>query len=385
MSAYHRAFARELQEIVRSLPVRRGDRVVDFACGDGSYSRWLARRVGREGKVVAFDISPAFLDLAQRKSQGSRRRGRSSSCKVICGTCRWPQTGFDLVWCAQSLYSLPDPVDALRRMSHAVRAGGHVCVLENDEFHHVLLPWPVELELALKKAELQSFMEQSDRPRKFYVGRDLRRAFRAAGLVKCQARSIAFSRGAPLDRASRAFFASYLEDLRRRVGPHFEPEMRGRFERLAVPGSDQYLLSSLDLTITCVNQVMTGVKPDQVVETGAAEGAMKREQDLRARSDRSYGHTRVGKADADKERDSIPLRAAPRVVCHVHGIGVQIDLQEARLTQAGRVAHQRCPGVQADLVRQRRGLECPGGVNVAAAIKMRARCRPATRSRPDRS
>jgi SAM-dependent methyltransferase len=169
--------------------------------------------------------------------------------------------GFDLAWCAQSLYSLPDPVDALRRMSRAVRAGGYVSVFENDEFHHVLLPWPVELELAIKKAELQSFIEQSDRPRKFYVGRNLRRAFRAAGLVHCQARSIAFSRGAPLDQASRAFFASYLEDLRKRVSPHLERDVRGWFERLAVPGSDQYLLSLPDLTITCVNHVVTGVKP----------------------------------------------------------------------------------------------------------------------------
>jgi ubiquinone/menaquinone biosynthesis C-methylase UbiE len=266
MSAYHRAFARELQEIVGSLPVHRGDRVVDFACGDGSYSRWLARQVGREGKVVALDISPAFLDLAQRKSQAT---ATSRKVQFVQGDLRHLPLApdrFDLVWCAQSLYSLPDPVDALRRMSRAVRAGGHVSVLENDEFHHVLLPWPVELELALKKAELQSFKEQSDRPRNFYVGRDLRRAFRAAGLVKCQARSIAFSRGAPLDRASRAFFASYLEDLRRRVGPHLEPEMRGRFERLVVPGSDQYLLSSPDLTVTCVNQVMTGVKPNQTTK-----------------------------------------------------------------------------------------------------------------------
>jgi ubiquinone/menaquinone biosynthesis C-methylase UbiE len=263
MSAYHRAFARELQEIVRSLPVHRGDRVVDFACGDGSYSRWLARRVGREGTVIGLDISPAFLKLAQSKSQAS---APSRQIQFVQGDLRHlplAPDSFDMVWCAQSLYSLPDPVDALRRMSRAVRAGGQVSVLENDEFHHVLLPWPVELELAIKKAELQSFIEQSDRPRKFYVGRDLGRAFRAAGLVKCQARSIAFSRGAPLDRASRAFFAGYLEDLRRRVGPQLEPGIRRRFERFAVPGSDQYLLSSPDLTITCVNHVMTGVKPNR--------------------------------------------------------------------------------------------------------------------------
>ncbi len=92
MSAYHQAFARELQEIVHTLPVRRGDRVVDFACGDGSYSRWLARRVGREGRVVALDISPAFLDLRNASRGAQRGRGRLTSFRLICGICRWPQT-----------------------------------------------------------------------------------------------------------------------------------------------------------------------------------------------------------------------------------------------------------------------------------------------------
>ena len=82
----------------------------------------------------------------------------------------------------------------------------------------VPLPWPVEIELALKKAELLAFVETSDRPRKYYVGRDLRRVFRLAGLARCTVRSVAFTRQAPLDPATRSFLEGYLEDLRRRTG-----------------------------------------------------------------------------------------------------------------------------------------------------------------------
>ncbi len=109
-------------------------------------------------------------------------------------------------------------------MVQAVRPGGSVAVFENDEFHHVLFPWPVEIELALKKAELASFVETSDRPRKFYVGRELCRVFRAAGLRHCKAQGVVFTRQAPLDRASRSFFTAYLENLCERVSPHLEPE-----------------------------------------------------------------------------------------------------------------------------------------------------------------
>ncbi len=172
-----------------------------------------------------------------------------------------PDDAFDVVWCAQSFYSLPDPVEALRLMERAARPGGIVAVLENDEFHHVLLPWPVEVELALRHAELASLIELSDKPRKFYVGRHLRRVFRAAGLVDCRHRTWTIDRQAPLDPDARAFFEGYLKDLRQKAESHLIPEIRDEFVRLAAPDSDAYLLDSPDFAVTCLNHIAWCVKP----------------------------------------------------------------------------------------------------------------------------
>ncbi len=261
MAAYHQAFAPELKAIIDELPLDRARRVLDFACGDGSYSGWLADRVGAEGEVVALDISPAFLAHAR---QGLRRARSAAAVRFVQADIRnlpLADGGVDLAWCAQSLYSLPDPVQALRQMARTVRPGGHVAVLENDELHHVVFPWPVEIELALRQAELASFVESSERPRKYYVGRDLCRLFRAAGLRRCQARGVVFTRQAPLDRPARAFFTAYLKDLERRTRPHLEPSLRTLFRRLASPRSRMFLLSAPDLTITCMNHVVVAVKP----------------------------------------------------------------------------------------------------------------------------
>jgi SAM-dependent methyltransferase len=181
-----------------------------------------------------------------------------------------PDNAFDLVWCAQSLYSLPDPVEALRCMERAARPGGLVAVLENDEFHHVLLPWPVEVELALRRAELAALIEHSDKPRKFYVGRHLRRVFRAAGLVDCRHRTWTIDRQAPLGPDDRAFFEGYLQDLRRKAEPHLEPEVRDQFVRLADPDSNAYLLDSPDFTATCLNHIAWSAKREPFDETTAA-------------------------------------------------------------------------------------------------------------------
>src|SRR5262249_19402837 len=157
-------------------------------------------------KVLAVDISVAFLELASRMTPNSSTYRGVGFVQADLNRLPLAEGSIDLAWCAQSLYSLSDAVEALRLMARAVRPGAHVAVFENDELHHVLLPWPVEVEMAIKKAELLAYIDASKKPRKYYVGRELCRAFRAAGLVDCRFRSVAFTRQAPLDRAARRFF-----------------------------------------------------------------------------------------------------------------------------------------------------------------------------------
>jgi ubiquinone/menaquinone biosynthesis C-methylase UbiE len=269
--AYHRAFAAELRAAVAGLPIRPRDRILDLACGDGVYARWLAEPLDGSGTVLAVDRSPAFLDLARR---GHPAHARVGFVQADLHHLPIPDDAFDLVWCAQSLYSLPDPVDALRRMQRAARPGGLVAVLENDEFHHVLLPWPVEVELAFRRAELTAGIECSDRPQKFYIGRHLVHVFRAAGLADCQHRTWTIDRQAPLKPDERDYFKGYLDDLRNKAGPHLEPEIRDEFDRLADPASDGYLLDNPDLHVTCLNHIAWCVKADRSGEGVIGQGAL---------------------------------------------------------------------------------------------------------------
>jgi ubiquinone/menaquinone biosynthesis C-methylase UbiE len=258
LMAHHEAFESDLRAIVASLPLGTGHRVLDIACGDGVYSRWLAERGSR---VVALDRSRAFLDLAQRQMPPDVRADRVRLVRGDMKHLPFPDDCFDLVWCAQSLYSLPDPVDALRQMRRMARPGTFVAVLENDEFHHVLLPWPIEVELALRHAELVSHIERSDKPRKFYVGRQLLQIFHSAGLTECNLLSWTIDRQAPLRPKDREFFAMYLQDLRKRVKPHLAPSILDAFEPLVDPDSASYLPDSPDFAAVCINYLAWGIKP----------------------------------------------------------------------------------------------------------------------------
>ncbi|GAC1470877.1 MAG: hypothetical protein NVSMB9_16420 [Isosphaeraceae bacterium] len=262
LADYHRAYETELRSMVAGLPIREGDRVLEMACGDGVYSRWLAERVGSSGSVTALDALPAFLEVARKNTSGRP----VSVVAAVAERMPFAPDTFDLVWCAQSLYSLPDPVEAVRLMREVTRPGGVVAVLENDTLHHILLPWPIEVELAVRAAELVSFVEQSDRPRKYYVGRQLNEVFRKAGLVDCHKSTWASNRAAPLAEAERGFLAKYLDDLLEQTRPHLEPSMLDKFRSLVDPHSDACMLNQPDLTVTCLDHVVCGRKPEDKVD-----------------------------------------------------------------------------------------------------------------------
>ncbi len=234
--------------------------MLDLACGDGVYSRWLAEHVGSQGQVLAVDLSPAFLDLARREVEQGGVADRVTFAMGDLRNLPIPDDAFDLVWCAQSLYSLPDPVEALRRMERAARPGGTIAVFENDELHHVLMPWPVEVELALRQAELIALSELSKKPQKFYVGRHLGTVFRAAGLAGCRHRTWTIDRQAPLGPDDRKYFAGYLADLRDKAAPHLDGDVRDEFDRLVDPASPGYLLDGPDFTVTCLNHLAWSTK-----------------------------------------------------------------------------------------------------------------------------
>src|SRR5262249_37854451 len=151
------------------------------------------------GAVAGLDANPACLALARK-----RLAGRDWQCGVelVSGTLEHPPVAagrFDFVWCAQSLFTLPDPVRALEQMGASARPGGFVAVLENDTLHQLLLPWPYDLELAVRTAEFEAISDGEERCDKFYVGRRLPETFAAAGLEPLSATTQAIDRRAPFD------------------------------------------------------------------------------------------------------------------------------------------------------------------------------------------
>lgn len=260
LSSFHTAFEHELSALVNALPLSSTMRVLDLACGDGFYTQRLAERLGSGGHVTGADVNRAYLE--QARSRVPRSAASVDFVVASFDALPFPEASFDFVWCAQSLFSLPDPVVVLRHVARVVRPAGIVAILENDSLHQVFLPWPVHLELPLRAAELAALSERSRDSNKYYVGRRLPEVLSAAGFEPAGMTTHAFDRSAPFREVEAALLQRYLEEVTERVSAHLEPNLFAKLRELVDPASPLHLLKQPHLTMTWLNVLALGRKPD---------------------------------------------------------------------------------------------------------------------------
>jgi ubiquinone/menaquinone biosynthesis C-methylase UbiE len=97
--------------------------VLDVGCGTGSLALVLT---GQGHSVTGVDLSPAMVERAKRKLA-------NRSATVLVGDAVDPPVGdsrFDVVLCRHLLWTLPNPIAALRRWVGLLRPGGHLVLIE---------------------------------------------------------------------------------------------------------------------------------------------------------------------------------------------------------------------------------------------------------------
>jgi ubiquinone/menaquinone biosynthesis C-methylase UbiE len=166
-----------------------GSRVLDVAAGAAEQSIAAARRVGPSGHVLATDIAPALLELADADARAAgltnlqTRELDGEALDVL------PAASFDAAISRVGLIYFPDQQRALAGMRHALRPGGRVAAVvystpERNGF------FSIPVKIIRERAQLPPPLPEQPGP--FSLGGEgtLEAAFVKAGLRDVEVRRV---------------------------------------------------------------------------------------------------------------------------------------------------------------------------------------------------
>jgi ubiquinone/menaquinone biosynthesis C-methylase UbiE len=99
-----------------------GKSLLDLGCGAGENSVYFARR---GADCVAADYSPGMVDVAMQLAavHGVAITGRVVNAMAI----DLPDNSFDIVYAANLLHHIPEPMVAIQEMHRVLKPGGKMC------------------------------------------------------------------------------------------------------------------------------------------------------------------------------------------------------------------------------------------------------------------
>ncbi len=109
--------------------VRGRERILDAACGNGRYSRFLLRHADPGARLTTFDLSPKMLERARARL----RNGRVTHAVADLTRLPYADGSFDAVVCGWVLEHLPDPRPGLRELARVLEPRGQLLLLSTED------------------------------------------------------------------------------------------------------------------------------------------------------------------------------------------------------------------------------------------------------------
>jgi len=211
VDAHFEACRPSYEAMLLSVGLRLGWRVLDAACGAGSFLPLIAGCVGPGGSIAAFDLAPDNVAAARALVAGWQ--GACPAAVRIASLTALPYEPdeFDAVWCANSLEYLSDEelATALVEFRRVVRPGGLVAIKDADPGMWLFAPGDPTL--------LWRAWEAASRVSAPFRGclrtRTMRRRLERLGLVDVWQRATASEIWAPLRPVQHRYIAQQLMQM----------------------------------------------------------------------------------------------------------------------------------------------------------------------------
>jgi SAM-dependent methyltransferase len=257
LELFNRFAEPEIRQLFGALDIAPGSYVLDAGCGVGLTSLWFNECVGATGLVAGCDLSGPHLRIARANADLGDRRVEFVQCDIAAPPFR--AGSFDLVWCANTINHLTDPVAGIMRLAETLRPGGRIALVQSGFLPDMFFAWDERLEREVTLAVRRYYRDKYGLDERDVTAmRGLIGLAQRAGLAGIEAQTVVIERTAPLSDADRAYFqgAVFNGYWGERLRPYLSDDDWDEVHRLCDPQSTAYCLDRPDFhhiqTVTMV-------------------------------------------------------------------------------------------------------------------------------------
>jgi SAM-dependent methyltransferase len=239
------AFAEpELRQLIASLQLRPGMRILDAGCGSGETLNWLLEEVSPHGEVIGIDLSAPHVAAARSRADAQIEvfQGNLLHAPFAPGC-------FDLIWCVNTLHHLREPVQGVRSLANLLRPGGRIAVGQSSLVPDMYFAWDARLERLTNEAVRKYYRERYNLDeRSLAAVRALLGVLRRSGLTDVRTQTVMIERVSPVSAADQAYLVDTLfrNTWGERLRPYLSPDDFAQLLRICDPGDEHFALRRAD-------------------------------------------------------------------------------------------------------------------------------------------
>lgn len=117
------------QEIVAACQIKPGQTVADVGAGTGLFTRMFSEAVGKDGRVIAVDIAPQFLEHIRATSREADQRNVDVLLATADST-ELPAKSIDVAFICDTYHHFEYPQKTMESIQRALRPGGRVVLVD---------------------------------------------------------------------------------------------------------------------------------------------------------------------------------------------------------------------------------------------------------------
>jgi SAM-dependent methyltransferase len=145
MRLHGMSISAERERAAAALHLGGRQRVLDVACGPGTFTSFFADQLGGDGFVIGLDHSVPMIERAVRNNSSARAVYMRANMLSL----PFNDRAFDVVCCFAALHLVPEPFRMLQEMVRVLSPGGRIAVMTSYGRESFLARKRVELGAAI--------------------------------------------------------------------------------------------------------------------------------------------------------------------------------------------------------------------------------------------